>query len=170
MSDPQLFLLSLLGLLLSAGYYLQVHMNENKKMHLKNPQKNIGAKFSVFINAIISEGSSKRGDWTGSSSTPGCGRSQPAGAHRATTSHQGNLGKIRCQTWSKTGQQLPLLHIWSLIHLLQVFGMGETACHLPKIWRSRPHFCTEWQLKVALKERNSKVTAFFAPGASLGGR
>ena len=29
--------------------------------------------------------------------------------------------------------------------------MGETACHLPKIWRSRPHFCTEWQLKVALK-------------------
>ena len=35
--------------------------------------------------------------------------------------------------------------------------MGEAACHLPRIWRSRPHFCTEWQLKVALKEENCKI-------------
>ena len=32
--------------------------------------------------------------------------------------------------------------------LLQVFGMGEAACHLPKLWRARPNFCTEWKLKV----------------------
>ena len=38
MSDPQLFLLSLLGLLLSVGYYLQVKheihgFNENRRVH-----------------------------------------------------------------------------------------------------------------------------------------
>ena len=44
-----------------------------------------------------------------------------------------------------------LLYMLFLIyHPLQVFGMGEAACHLPTIWRARPHFCTEWQLKVAL--------------------
>ena len=26
--------------------------------------------------------------------------------------------------------------------------MGEAACHLPKLWRARPNFCTEWKLKV----------------------
>ena len=31
--------------------------------------------------------------------------------------------------------------------------MGEAACHLPKIWRARPNFCTEWQLKVTRKTR-----------------
>ena len=76
------------------------------------------------------------------------------------------------QNWSA----LVCFRIWFLIHPLQVFGMGEAACHLPRIWRARPHFCTEWQLKVSLEEeKNNKIAIvlqliiFVIPGASLGG-
>ena len=54
--------------------------------------------------------------------------------------------------------------------LLQVFGMGEAACHLPKLWRARPNFCTEWKLKVirrSLSKHNccldQKTNFFFLP-------
>ena len=61
------------------------------------------------------------------------------------------------ETWAKSaakhGAKLvsfaSLVVSYLLSIALQVFGMGEAACHLPTIWRARPHFCTEWQLKVA---------------------
>ena len=53
---------------------------------------------------LFSGGSDKWRDWTAGSSTPGSGGSQPTTALRAAARHQRDLGKVRCQAWSKTGQ------------------------------------------------------------------
>jgi len=99
MSDSQLFILSFLGLLLSAGYYLhEGHTSEETKV--------VPKQLAVLVLSRLEHTDQRRA--------------------------------IR-ETWARTAARYGAK---------LVFGMGEAACHLPKLWRARPNFCTEWKLKV----------------------
>ena len=123
---------------------------------------------------FFSGGSDQWRDWTAGSSTPGSGGSQPASALRAAARHQRDLGKIRCQAWSKTGQLGFASH-----------AVYFTCCFL-SIIRCR---CLEWGRLLATcppsgepgltsaqsgssrwPSTERKTTVSFVPGASLAGR
>ena len=134
MSDSQLFILSFLGLLLSAGYYLHVSNFYLTNTGWMDLLAGIGVaihpslRFSQLIYVTFtwqtldilvtsthySAGRSHEWRDEGCSKTVGSASPQPIGAHGPASSHPRDLGENCRQIWRKTG---PLFDLCSCTKL-----------------------------------------------------